>query len=245
MSQFQRYIDEAVTECQALSFKEKTEGLWTDPEVIRYFSRLPIDGPNQHLTKSIETVLDGINEPRILVVGGGVGRLGRNISIKIPDSYVVELDSSFGMVQEANIPSVNGDNPVPHFVQADAFNMPFQHFSFDYAIANGLVRYFDLGEQLDLIERMRRTSRFGVTISEGKAKDIIYRLADNLNGSVQLIETEMPMFRMSLFYMLLKSYRQDNEFRARVTLQDKKDPVAFLAQLAGSSQGILYELRLK
>ena len=124
--------------------------------------------------------------------------------------------------------------------------MPFRNLTFDYALAHGLLRYFDLGEQLTLIENMRCASRFGITVSEGKAKDIMHNLFDNLHGNSQLIETEMPMFRITLFYMLLRKYRGNSEFREEISrINGNKDHVKFLAQLAGSSQGTLYELRLK
>jgi len=243
--QFQRYINEAFRECQALSFAEKAQGLWTKPEILRYYAELPADESNIHLAESLAQILPNIEKKKILIVGGAVGRLGRYIAATDSNSSVTEVDTSNKMTDEANrLARENGQNNFVSIV-ADARAIPFKDAEYDYAVAHGLFRYLSLEDQQIIVKEMLRVSKYGATIAEGKARDIIYSLKDSIDPKLLIKETKIPMLRTSLFFMLLKKYENNQQFRLLVNQKNKDKPIELLAQLAGVSEGTLYELRLK
>ena len=244
--QFQRYVDEAIQECQELSFTEKTQGLWIKPEIIRYYAELPADEPTKYLAASLAEVLpSALKKSKILCVGGGVGRLGRHIAATNSTSQVTEVDMSSDMTQAANkLAQEEGRHNFVSMV-ADARALPFQDGEYDYVFAHGLFRYLSLEDQQAVAAEMLRVSKYGATISEGQAKDIVQALRDSIVPSNLVKKTNMPMLRMSLFFMLLRKYENDQSFRALVDNDSTGNPAEFLFRLAGTTEGILYELRLK
>ncbi len=103
--QFKKYIEDTLRECATLPAEEKRQGLqniWTKPEIIKYYAKLPIDEPTKHLAASLSETLPGIEKKKILCVGGAVGRLGRYIASLDPNYSIVEVDMSEQMVREAN-----------------------------------------------------------------------------------------------------------------------------------------------
>ena len=243
--EFKSYIDEATKECQKLSFTEKTQGMWGKSEILKYLAKLPIDEPIKYLNESLEDVLPNIEKKKILCIGGGVGRLGKYIAEKNSNSSVLEVDTSIQMVNEANkLAQENGENNFISIV-ADARNLPFKEREYDYVFANRLLRYIDEKDRKIVVSEMLRVSKYGATISEGKAKDIMYSIRDLINPKLFIKKTKMPMFRMSLFYMLLRKYENDQLFRTLVDKKSNDTSIEVLSKLAGISDGIFYELRLK
>lgn len=243
--QFRKYVDEAIEDCQKLSFTEKTQGLWKKSEILKYLAELPVDEPTKYLVITLKEIFPDMEKRKILCVGGGVGRLGRYIAEKNSTSSVSEVDTSIQMVDEANkLAQTNGQNNFISTV-ADVRALPFINDEYDYVLAYGVFRYINENDQQKVVDEMLRVSKYGATIAEGKAKDIINHLRDSINPELLIKETQMPMFRMSLFYMLLKKYEDDQQFRSLVDQKNKSKPIELLSQLAGASEGILYELRLK
>lgn len=243
--QFLKYVDEAIKECQQLSFTEKTQGLWGKSEILKYLTELPVDEPTKYLATTLKEILPNMEKKKILCVGGGTGRLGRYIASTNLNSSVLEIDTSSQMVEEAN--KLAESNSQNNFVSAvgDARTLPFMDDEYDYALAYGVFRYINEKDQQKVVDEMLRVSKYGAMIAEGKAKDIMYSLRDAINPKFLIKETQIPMFRMSLFYMLLKKYENDQQFQILVDNKSKNKPVELLSQLAGTSEGTLYELRLK
>ena len=183
----------------------------------------------------------------MLIVGGAVGRLGRKIARDYPEISVTEIDSSENMVSIANrLSKEQGLDGRFKSEIGDGFAIPYSGETFDYVMAQGFIRYFSLDEQLKLFEQMRRATKEGVSIGEGKAKDIIYALHDAIPQETEVLETSMPMFRMTLFFMLLKRYERDAGFQSLTQEQrGGSDYVMVLSELAGNSDGVFYELRTK
>lgn len=243
--QFDTYIQEAIQQCHQLSFSEKSQGVWDKPELRKYLAELPIDEPSKHLIKSISETFPSMEKKKILCVGGGKGRLGRYIAATYPNCLVSEIDNSIQMATEANkLAEEKGQNNFRSIV-ADARAIPFKDGECDYAVAFGLFRYIDKKNQQVVIDEMLRVAKYGALIAEGKAEDLIYDLKDSIDSSLKIEETRMKMFRMSLFYMLLKKYEQEQSFRDLVDKNSKNKPLELLSQLAGVSEGTLYVLKLK
>ncbi len=244
---FQGYIDKAVEACQKSSFQEKGNGIWTKPKVVEYYAKLPDDAVNLYLTDSLRSILPDTYKRHILIVGGAVGRLGRKIAQVYPNMHVTDIDSSESMVSIANklAAEQNLDGRFKSEI-GNGFNIRYEEGTFDYVMAQGFIRYFSLEEQVRLFEEMKRVTKKGVSIGEGKAKDAICALQNAIPEETEVIETAMPMFRMSLFFMLLKMYERDEGFQKLIQENRKgSEYLATLSELAGTSDGIFYELRMK
>jgi len=245
--QFQKYIDDTLKECAALSMDQKRqelEALWTDPKIVEYYESLPEDDPTKYLAESLRELVPSL-EKKILCVGGATGRLGRYISTLYPSSSVVEVDMSYEMTAKANQLAREGGQTNFSAIVADARALPFVNGEYDYVLAHGLFRYLGLEDQQTVASEMLRVAKYGFTVSEGKARDLIYTLRDSIDPELSVRETKMPMLRMTLFFMLLRKYGNDNNFRALVEKSNKNNPIEFLSKLAGTSEGVLYELRIK
>jgi|SRR3989344_1755503 len=244
--QIQRFVDVAIKRCQKLSFKEKTHGIWNKHEIIKYISELPEDTVTQYLANQIHTILGDKESRKILCVGGGTGKLGRAIISRHIKYSVTELDLSEEMVKMANNLAIeHGLKDRYISVKGDICSLPFPDGSFDYVVGHGVFRYLDHEAQEKAFKEMLRVSKNGGIISEGKAKEVMYRIRDVYSPSESVIENEMPMFRMSLFYMLYYFYETDSDFKKLVDHSDHGDHIKTLNRLAGESNGILYELIIR
>lgn len=241
---FQPYIDATLEKCKKMSFEEKKSVLWERPEIIEYFALLPIDEPTKHIERSLRDELPDLNKKKILIVGGGTGGLGRYIVTKNSGVFIMEIDTSDEMVCEANrlAKEHEAENRYSSIV-ADAGSIPFADNEFDYSIAYGVFRYINQKDRKKAVDEMSRVSKFGVNISDGRAKDIICSLRDMVNPDLRVFETEVEMFRMTLFYMLCKLYETDKVFRGLVD-NSSDNPYRFIGKLAGKSKGKLYELKI-
>lgn len=249
--QFQRYIDGAIRDCQALSFHEKADGLWARPDVIQYFERLPVDDITTHLAASLLEILPEDGSGHLLIAGDGTGSLGRYIARCYAELRVTEIDTSETMVIAANRLAVaDGLEERFHAEIGDARKLSFANDTFNYVLANGFLRYLSPHERKTASHEMMRVSKGGATIGEGKARNIVYALREALASEAivsPVLETGVIMFRMSLFYMLLRKYDAHPEFHALVDDARKADVshIDILHDLAGITPGIFYELRMK
>jgi ubiquinone/menaquinone biosynthesis C-methylase UbiE len=246
--QYKRYVDEALKEAYELSIPQREKEMkefWGTPELLRYLEELPIDEPTKYLTSSISEILPNVKEKKILSVGGGTGKLGRYIASTYRDSSVLEIDTSIKMVGEANrLAKMNGQNNFIS-IEADAINLPFKDGEHDYVVAYGLFRHILNEKDWPIIIReMLRVSKYGITIAEGDEKDVVYSLRDLVDPTLMVKETQMPMFRMTLFYIILRKYKTDQQFRELIDKNSDNKPIQLLSKLAGISEKTLYELRL-
>jgi ubiquinone/menaquinone biosynthesis C-methylase UbiE len=249
LNKFQLYINKATAECQNLSFIEKTQGLWSEPEIIKYLTRISKDEPNEFLAASLQELLPDLNGKKILCIGGGTGKLGRNILNLYPELFVTEVDSAPAMVDCANkLADQEGFRGRFISLKADSRLLPFQDGEYNYAIALGVFRYIDPINQERSFLEISRVSNNNFTIAEPILKELIYSLKDkfrNVNYSIK--ETPISMFRMSLFYMLFKEYKRNKEFKTIIDseVDDTNDFIEVLTHVAGMTNGILYELRAR
>lgn len=248
LKKFELYKNKAIEECHKLSYVEKTNGLWSEPEIMNYFIRTELDESNRYLASVIKKALPNLNNKKILCIGGGTGKLGRSILEICPDLYINEVDSSKEMVTQANTLAIlNGISD--HFVsiEANAKSLPFNDGAYDYAIAYGVFRYIDPKDYEEVLLEIGRVSNYNFIISEPLLKELIHCLKDKLSSRETVIkETDVSMFRMSLFYMLFKEYKRDANFKTLVDneLNDKIDFIDVLISIAGMTTGALYELRV-
>ena len=240
---FSKYIDLAIQKCKRMSFQEKSDGIWTKPEVVKYLANLPTEEAHVRISKTISQILNTKGLRKILVIGGGTGKLGHHI-LKFSKKWLVtEIDSSKEMVSMANNNAKKLELGKRFLsVVADAQKIPFKDASFDFVVAYGVFRYFLSKDQKTIIDEMKRVSSRHILIAEGKAKDVIYDLNKNYCRDFKLIETSIKMFRVSLFYMFFAMYESDKEFKKLIDLENKFEPVDVLSKIAGVSEGILYEL---
>jgi len=243
------YKDRAIKECKKLSFIEKTQGLWLNSEIIEYFTRISLDEPNECLASSLRELLPDLNDKKILCIGGGTGRLGRSIIGLCPGVLVTEIDSSKEMVACANRLAIE-QNIEDRFIsiEADAKSLPFRDCEYDHAIAYGVFRYIHCQDYKKTLSEISRVSGNNFTVSEPVLKDLICILKDYLkDAACSVKETTVSMFRMSLFYMLLKEYKQDNDFKIAVDgeVSQERDYIEILTLIAGMAVGTLYELRVR
>ena len=249
LTKFEPYIDRAIEGCKKLSFAEKTRGLWSEPEIMDYFLRTSSDEPNSYLASTIKEIFPDSNGKKVLCIGGGTGKLGRNILKVCPNVYVTEIDSSKEMTTQANA-LAHKNNIDDHFIsiEADARSLPFADGEFDYAIAYGVFRYIDSSDHEIVLSEIGRVSDYNFIVSEPILKELIYSLPEKLHGQKTLIkETPVSMFRMSLFYMLFKEYKSNADFKALTDSETDKqtDFIEVLSSAAGMTAGTLYELRVR
>lgn len=245
INKFQKYKDNAIEKCKKLSFSEKTQGLWNEPEIIEYFTRIEPEEAVNYIALSIKNLK--LNNKKILCIGGGTGSIGRRILAFRPDLYVTEIDSSLEMVSRAN-KIANEKNITDHFIsiKADAISLPFKDNEYGYVIAYSIFRYINNIDQEKVITEIGRVSDNNFTIAESILKDLIYSLKKIVKGKSDVIETQVNMHRVSLFYMLYGEYKINNEFKEIIDDETTKniDFIDILTNIAGISSGILYELRV-
>lgn len=240
------HIHECESQLETAALPELGRDLWTNHDIVRYYSRLQPDHSQQHLAEEFRTISP--SPRRILVVGGAVGRLGRCIAQKNPAIEVVEVDSSPLMVEEANrLAKQEGIEQCFRSEYRDGFHLLYESSSFDYVIAHGFMRWFDSFQQIELLKEMNRVTRYNTTIAEGRLKEVISSVSDLLpEQKKEVREASVPMLRMTLFFGCMKRYEQDNAFKDIVDAQRRsQDHVEFLLQCAGNYQGRLYQLRIK
>ena len=248
LKKFELYKNRAIEECQNLSYSEKTEGLWSEPEIMDYFIHTSSDEPNKYFALAVKEILSNLSNKKILCVGGGTGKLGRSILEIYPDSHITEIDSSKEMTVQANIlANKKGINNNFISIEANAKSLPFKDGEYDYAIAYGVFRYIESNDYEKVISEIGRVTNYNFIISEPLLKDLIYSLKNKINNHKSAIkETEVSMFRMSLFYMLFKEYKRNINFKLLVDNETtlKINFIKILTSIAGMTTGILYELRV-
>lgn len=231
---------------KTITYEDVKDHIWSDNDLIEYFKHIGVDQPTIYLTSSIEDAIVSSDNSKILVVGDGIGRLSTNIAKTYSNSFVVNIDSSFSMVEIANRLSTKNklSNRLTNIL-ADARNIPYSNNYFSYSIAYGVIQYLPIEEHIVLFNEIKRVSSNGITIAEASEGDLIKNLSQSINSSI--IETPMEMHRMTLFYLLLLNYRTDKKFKHIVEKEMKDNQmnyVSILANLAGKSNQILYELKI-
>jgi N-acetylglutamate synthase-like GNAT family acetyltransferase len=244
---FQPFVDQVLTKCKKETFSsvQKMNNNWNNREIIDYLKNIPTDEPTNYLAKTIDNTTN--QHLNILCIGGGTGRLGRHILKLHPQSNVVEIDLSKQMVDEANALAKKSNLSKQYLaIQADANKLPFKKNEFDHTIAYGVFRYIDKRRHSQIATDLVNISKQNTTIAEGKAKKVIYDLKKLSPINFNLNEIEMPMFRMTLFYLLLAEYHLNPELKNLVdttTQQNKGNYIDILSKVAGSSPSTLYELK--
>jgi len=242
LEKFCSYKSRAIERCKTMSFAEKSQGLWSNSEIIEYFVRLPLDEPNEHLVLSLKEIMIDLNSKKILCIGGGTGKLGRRIIELYPDSSRDMVDRANILASERHI----GDSFIS--IEADVRSLPFNCGEFDYAIAYGVFRYIDSRDQEQAISEIGRVTNNNFTVAEVILKDMIHVLKYCVISAVCSIqETEVSMFRTSLFYMLFKEYKDNEDFKEIVdkNISDEISHIEMLTLIAGTAEGTLYELKVR
>jgi ubiquinone/menaquinone biosynthesis C-methylase UbiE/N-acetylglutamate synthase-like GNAT family acetyltransferase len=242
---FQPFVQQTLAQYKNRTFSEiqQMNNNWDNEEIIDYFKKIPTDEPTKYLAKTIKDTQKNFN---VLCVGGGIGRLGRHILEIHPQANVVEIDSSKEMVNEANYLADKLNLHKQYLaIHADANQLPFSKNEFDHTIAYGVFRYINESQRATITSNLVNISKQTTTIAEGKAKDIIYDLKKQSPIDFNLNEIEMPMFRMTLFYLLLQEYKKNPELKKLVNnnIDEKQNYIDILSKVAGSSQSTLYELK--
>jgi len=203
-------IAEATTQCEQMSFQEKAEGLWDNDEIIEYFIQIPVDEPTNYLTNSICQLVKDDSESKILVVGGGTGRLGREIVNKSNKIKVYEVDLSQKMVKTANkIAKRKGLEKRFNSYVGDGCNLYFPDKYFNSAVCYSMARYLTTSARLALNEEMYRVCKEGHIIAEGFAEECIQELVAKINKKFTKFGESMNFFRTSLFFMLYRRYQNN------------------------------------
>ncbi len=228
-----------------MSYKEKVSGLWTNPEIYHYFDSFILDDANKYLSS---LVIKNKTYKKVLIIGGGIGRLGRNVARK-KYTQITEIDLSMDMSNHAN--KLAKDEKLNNFIsmQGDCLDLPFADNSFDCVIAYGVFRYLDVKDYLKAIAEIERVSTKTFIFSEPVLSKIISSIQKRIskNASAKIEKIPINMYRMSLFYMLFSQYQKDNIFKKLVDSKIKVDKnyIDILSQIAGKKKGILYTLICK
>lgn len=245
MVKFQPYINKVIKKSQKLSFAEKTQGLWSNPEIVEYFERIGLDKPNEYLSLSLKEILSDLDNKKILCIGGGVGKLGRHIATIYPKVHVTEIDLSREMVNHANKLAFENDlKERLASAEGDVRSLPFKNGEYDYAIAYGVFRYMNYSDQKKALSEISRVTNHNFTVAESLLRKLIYDLGKIFQKSSFIKKTNMPMFRVSLFCILFKEYYENKDFRKMIDSENKRDKIETLISVAGVISGTLYELRL-
>ena len=247
-NKFEHYIEDAITECKKMSFEEKGRGIWDDPTIIDYFSRLPPDEPIKTTAELAIESLSGKQNTEILIIGGGSGRLGRCLIDLDIGLNVTEVDSSPVMSRQANHLSKElgiQDRFVSQVSQAQS--LPFQNKQFDLVITYAFFRYIDSKDQTFIIAEMSRVSNNRMIIAEPTLKDLIGSLSKKTpapNEEIKIKEQSVSAFRTSLFYMLYRRYKRDRTFRSLINIETSttKDHIDVMTDIAGTTTIPLYFL---
>jgi len=248
LKKYEEDIAKATTQCEQMSFQEKVEGLWDNDEIIEYFTQIPVDEPTNYLANSICQLVKDDSESKILVVGGGTGRLGREIDNKSNKIKVCEVDLSQKMVKTANkIAKRNGLEKRFNSYVGDGCNLYFSDKYFNFAVCYGMVRYLPISCRLALNEEMYRVCKEEHIIAEGFAKECIQELATKIDKKFTKFEESMTFFRTSLFFMLYRRYQSNMEFKKNVNHDaeaDNKSFIKILSQIAGTKPGKMYGIKV-
>lgn len=239
-----KYINEAIEAC----IKGETdvfEGLWNQPDIVRYFSELPT---NDELTSFMSGKIADLtkNIGKVLIVGGAAGRLGRYTALNNPQLNVSELDISPLMTKAAHLKAQEIGLNNYNELQGDAFNLPFADNSFKLVVSQGFLRHFSKEDANKLFEEMRRIGNQTLVAEANLGGNIVNSLAQNHSFVAQSENMNMP--RISLFAHLYFMYNHDGKFKnfvdATVMEASKHDPeidvLNYLSHLAGESNGTLY-----
>lgn len=242
---FSNYKSQAIKKCLSMSYKEKVSGLWANPEIYHYFDSFTLDDANTYLSS---LVTRNKTCRKILIIGGGIGRLGRNIARK-KHIQITEIDLSMNMSNHAN--KLAKDGKLNNFIsmQGDCLNLPFADNAFDCVIAYGVFRYLDVKDYPKAIAEIERVSRKVFIFSEPVLSKIISSIRKKISHDILTKIEKIPiqMYRMSLFYMLFSQYQKDTTFKKLVDSKIKGDKtyIDILSQIAGTKKGILYTLICK
>ena len=244
ITKFQPYINKVIKKYQKLSFVEKTQGLWSNPEIVEYFGRIGLDGPNKYLSLSLKEIVPDLDNKKILCIGGGIGKLGRHIATIYPKVHVTEIDLSREMVSQANKLAFES-NLKERFIsiERDVRSLSFKNGEYDYAVAYGVFRYMSFSDQKKALSEISRVTNHNFTVAESILRKLIYDLGKIIRKNYFIKETEMSMFRVSLFCTLFKEYYENEDFRKMVDSENKRDKIETLISVAGMTLGTLYELR--
>jgi ubiquinone/menaquinone biosynthesis C-methylase UbiE len=152
------------------------------------------------------------------------------------------------MVQQANALAFKealGDRFVS--IEANANLLPFNDNEYNYAIAYGVFRYIDSSDYKKTLSEISRVTNRNFTIAESILRELIYTLKDSFAlNEYSIKETTVSMFRVSLFYMLFKEYKRNNDFKILIDgeIENGINAIEALTSVAGMASGILYELRV-
>ena len=232
------YLDNVIKKCESLSFYEKTKGLWNLPEISIYFRRLRTDDSTKYILSFIKE-----EYKKILIAGGGTGRLGRVIANKYPGIEVIEIDYSLDMVKQANnIAKEEGLNNFKSII-GNVCSIEFSQNTFDLVIAYGVFRFLSIEEHITALSELKRVSKEKYILAEPALKDLMNSLAKNINAEV--IEKSVLITRMSFFYMLLKEYYKVDLFKKFIDSKtdNNSDFIDILTKIAGVREDKLYILK--
>lgn len=240
-----QYAKECSDNCKKLFSTKNSSRLWTKPEIIDFFANLPLDQPAKQMEQLLAGAID-LRKKKILIIGGGTGGLGRYVALKHPEVKITEIDLSQAMVDKANEMAIN-QKISDRFLskKMDILSNTFQNKEFDFVLAYGVFRYIDQEDWPRAIGEVKRISKLGAIISEGKAKDVIYGLRDLVDPGQKVEEVEMPMFRISLFYILQQLYESDKVFRQKVDNESYQNINKTISNLAGEDIGVFYKLQIQ
>lgn len=227
------FVEKAIEQCRAGKV-DVFKDAWQDPEAIEYYAQLPADELTKFFASNISN-LTSIDD-RVLMVGGGVGRIGRHIST-LSDSQVTGLDKSDQMSSKARIIAMEQKLANYHPVTADAMHLPFEDNTFEIVGSYGMLRFIeDREKRIAALNEMLRVSDGLVILGEaGSCGRYIINL-DHRQRKLQSARVHMP--RISLGLHLLKLYETDPDFRKLVDLHPQKLP--YIIGLAGTKLERLY-----
>ncbi|HNW71531.1 MAG TPA: class I SAM-dependent methyltransferase [Candidatus Paceibacterota bacterium] len=244
---FYKYKIKAIKECKTLTYAEKTKGLWKKRAIHEYFDCLKLDDANKKISSLL--LRKKLNGKKILIIGGGTGKLGRNLSNKCNYVKIVEIDSSLSISNHANY--LAKKEKLKNFISINAScqKIPFKDNFFDYVVAYGVFRYIPENDHKISISEIIRVCENSFIISEPAMGNFLLSLKKQIPNSIniKLNKQKITMFRMSLFYMLFKLYKNDKNFKKVVDskINLKNNFIKIISNIAGTKKGYLYNLVCK
>jgi ubiquinone/menaquinone biosynthesis C-methylase UbiE len=255
---FKKYVDEAESYViSKLNSQVIGKNLWEEKDIIEYGSRLAPDAPIIYLNKKTNQIISNLPNPKILVLGDGVGRLSRYLAEKIPKAKITAVDKSPLMVSQSLKLANDAGLTNYEVLNMDATKLLFKNAAFDFGISFGMVRYLSFQQTIDVIKELLRVTTIGLSLSDSRNphgynyyypytfQELSSKLLE-IGIENNVIHKKMKMYRMSIFYQLYSRYHSDTVFNREINniAKDKQDVVNLLSNIAGSAVRDFYELEI-
>jgi|GEM_PF-6899398 len=239
----QECIAERKNERERFPLSNVSEGMFTKPEVVDLFLKQEeSDQAYSLLVRLMQERIDSKTRGTVYIPGAGVGGLARKVAKNFPFLSVLQVDSSPSMVA-ANRSRSNGNHHLK-IVYGDINSFELKG-DFKAILAYGIMRYVPLSLRNGLVTSwLDKLTTGGIAIiGEGVAEDTIRSLKPEGYSLEEKCEGEVDLFRCSLFYLLIRRYEKDSQFKREVNLYSlgkSVKPADVLCEIAGFTRDRVY-----